>query len=171
MFVLFGFVYGFWKIISESKKNKNQTPAFCDMLLAGLPSARADQKTIDTRVSHSDVLVRALGLDGLHKHKARRCNQHSQKKLRLCLMRSWTAPLCHCQRDGKKKTTTVVSVVDEGGPPAHSLWYAILDVIRDAHMALWSLSGSSPGKEDMSRCNIWLEGFGKRVLKRKGGDP
>lgn len=73
------------------------------MLLAGLPSARADQKTIDTRVSHSDVLVRALGLDGLHKHKARRYNQHSQKKLRLCLMRSWTTPLCHCQRDGKKK--------------------------------------------------------------------
>lgn len=49
------------------------------MLLAGLPSARADQKTIDARVFHCDVLVRALGLDGLHKHKAQRCNQHSQK--------------------------------------------------------------------------------------------
>lgn len=91
------------------------------MLLAGLPSARADQKTIDTRVSHSDVLVRALGLDGLHKHKARRCNQHSQKKAQTLLDAILDHSALSLPTRWEKKTTTVVSVVDEGGPPAHSL--------------------------------------------------
>lgn len=44
-------------------------------------------------------------------------------------MQTWNAPLCHCQHGGK--TTTVVYVVDEGGPAAHS--NAILDVIRKMH--------------------------------------
>lgn len=72
-------------------------------------------------------------------------------------MQTWNAQLCHCQREGK--TTTVVSVVDEGGPAAHSLWYAILDVIRETHTALLSLGGSSPEKQDMTWCNISLEGL------------
>ncbi len=83
---------------------------------------------------YCDVLVRGLSLGGLRKQKALRCNQHSQKA-QTCLMQTWNAPLCHCQREGK--TTTVVSVVDEGGPAAHSLWYAILDVIRETHTWLY----------------------------------
>lgn len=69
-------------------------------------------------IFYCDVFVRALSLSGLRKQKALHRNQHSQKA-QTCLMQTWIAPLCHCQQEGK--TTTVVSVADEGGPAAHSL--------------------------------------------------
>lgn len=92
---------------------------------------------------YCDVLVRAPSLSGLHKQKALHCNQHSDKA-QTCLTQTWIAPLCHCQQ--KEKTTTVVSFVNEGHPAAHSLWYAILDVIWEMHMlfafmeSVWLLS-------------------------------
>lgn len=100
------------------------------------------KKTIDMHF-YCDVLVRALSLSGLRKQKALLCNQHFPKA-QTWLTQTWIARLCHCQREGK--TTIVVSVGNERRPAAHSLWYAILDVIRERHTRLYRAWVDAPQK-------------------------
>lgn len=98
------------------------------MLLAGPPSARADQNNWHARF-YCDVLFRGLSLCGLRKQKALCCNQHSQRA-ETCLMQAWNAPHYHCQKE-KEKPTTVVSAATEGGP--QSPLFASLNVILEMH--------------------------------------
>lgn len=138
----------------------------CHTLLAALPSAKADQKTIDVHF-YCDVLVRAPSLSGLHKQKALHRNQHSPKA-QTCLI--WNLDRSSLSLPARRKNNNSSICCSWGRPrsPLIVICYLRCDM-RDAHTALQSLGGRSPEKQDASWCNIWLEGLERWVERRKNG--
>lgn len=141
-------------------QEKKQRLLKCDMLLAG-PSVGAYQKNYWHVHFYCDVLVRGLGLGGLRKQTALRCNQHSQKAP-TCLMRNLEcSPSVTGSEEEKNNNSSICRGWGEAPQPTHcdtlsQMWYE-----RDAHTALLSLCGSSPEKARHESMQYLVRGIGK----------
>lgn len=89
------------------------------------------------------------------------------KKLRLAW---WKLGMLHSVTASETgKTTTVVSVVDEGGPAAHSLWYAILDVIWETQTWLYWVCVEALQKREHESVRYLVRGIWRMRGKKGSG--